>query len=69
MDNTQETGLGIMENIVSDKLCDKIMDYSDNVKQLQKSTYSTSTVKSDRSDERVKMDDGGFVMENNTTTR
>ena len=52
--------IGYYENIVSDELCDKIMDYSDNVKQLQKSTYSTSTGKSDRSDERVKMDDGWF---------
>ena len=57
----QANWIGYYENIVSNELCDKIMDYSDNVKQLQKSTYSTSTGKSDRSDERVKMDDGWSV--------
>ena len=56
----QANWIGYYTDVVSDELCDKIMDYSDNVKQLKKSTYSTSTGKSDRSDERVKMDDGWF---------
>ena len=52
--------IGYYQNIVSDNLCDKIIDYSDNQKPLQPSTYSTSSGKSDRSKERVKMDDGWF---------
>ena len=56
----QANWIGYYENIVSDNLCDSIMDYSNNTKQLSKSTYSTSDGKSDRSDERVKMDDGWF---------
>ena len=52
--------IGYYQNIVSDNLCDKLIDYSDNQKSLQPSTYSTSSGKSDRSSERVKMDDGWF---------
>ena len=52
--------IGYYQNIVSDNLCDKLIDYSDNQKPLQPSTYSTSSGKSDRSKERVKMDDGWF---------
>ena len=52
--------IGYYQNIVSDILCDKIIDYSDNQKPLQPSTYSTSSGKSNRSKERVKMDDGWF---------
>ena len=32
----QANWIGYYEDVVSDELCDKIMDYSDNVKQLQK---------------------------------
>ena len=53
--------IGYYENIVSDDLCDKIMDYSDNKKPLKPSEYATSEGKSKRSKERVKMDDGWFV--------
>ena len=56
----QMNWIGYYENIVSNDLCDKIINYCDNIKPLQKSTYSTSDGKSDRSDERVKMDDGWF---------
>ena len=52
--------IGYYQNIVSDELCDKLIDYSENQKPLQPSTYSTSSGKSDRSEERVKMDDGWF---------
>ena len=52
--------IGYYQNIVSDNLCDKLIDYSDNQKPLQPSTYSTSSGKSDRSEKRVKMDDGWF---------
>ena len=52
--------IGYYENIISDKLCDEIINYSTNQKPLQPSTYSTSSGKSDRSKERVKMDDGWF---------
>ena len=53
--------IGYYENVVSDDLCDKIMEYSDNVKPLKASEYATSEGKSERSKERVKMDDGWFV--------
>ena len=52
--------IGYYQNIVSDELCDKLIDYSENQKPLQPSTYSTSSGKSNRSEERVKMDDGWF---------
>ena len=52
--------IGYYQNIISNDLCDKLIDYSDNQKPLQPSTYSTSSGKSDRSNERVKMDDGWF---------
>ena len=52
--------IGYYQNIISNDLCDKLIDYSDNQKPLQPSTYSTSSGKSDRSKERVKMDDGWF---------
>ena len=52
--------IGYYQNIISNDLCDKLIDYSDNQKLLQPSTYSTSSGKSDRSNERVKMDDGWF---------
>ena len=57
----QMNWIGYYENIVSDDLCDKIMDYSDNKKPLKPSEYATSEGKSERSKERVKMDDGWFV--------
>ena len=53
--------IGYFEDIISNDLCDKIIDYSNNKKPLQPSTYSTSSGKSNRSKERVKMDDGWFV--------
>ena len=52
--------IGYYQNIVSDSLCDKLINYSDNQKTLQPSTYSTSSGKSERSNQRVKMDDGWF---------
>ena len=52
--------IGYYQNIISNDLCDKLIDYSDNQKPLQPSTYSTSSGKSNRSNERVKMDDGWF---------
>ena len=52
--------IGYFEDIISNDLCDKIIDYSNNKKPLQPSTYSTSSGKSNRSKERVKMDDGWF---------
>ena len=52
--------IGYYQNIISDDLCSKLIEYSDNQKPLQPSTYSTSSGKSDRSNERVKMDDGWF---------
>ena len=52
--------IGYYQNIVSDSLCDKLINYSDNQKTLQPSTYSTSSGKSERSSQRVKMDDGWF---------
>ena len=52
--------IGYYQNIISNDLCDKLIDYSDNQKPLQPSTYSTSSGKSDRSNERVKMDDCWF---------
>ena len=52
--------IGYYQNIISNDLCDKLIDYSDNQKPLQPSTYSTSSGKSDRSNQRVKMDDGWF---------
>ena len=52
--------IGYYQNIISDDLCSKLIQYSDNQKPLQPSTYSTSSGKSDRSNERVKMDDGWF---------
>ena len=52
--------IGYYQNILSNDLCDKLIDYSDNQKPLQPSTYSTSSGKSNRSNERVKMDDGWF---------
>ena len=33
--------IGYYQNIVSDNLCDKLIDYSDNVKQLKSSKYAT----------------------------
>ena len=38
----QMNWIGYYENVVSDDLCDKIMDYSDNVKPLKASEYATS---------------------------
>ena len=52
--------IGYYQNIISDDLCNKLIEYSDNQKPLQPSTYSTSSGESDRSNERVKMDDGWF---------
>ena len=52
--------IGYYQGIVSDNICDEIINYSQNQKPLQPSTYSTSSGKSDRSKERVKMDDGWF---------
>ena len=52
--------IGYYQNIVSHNICDEIINYSQNQKPLQPSTYSTSSGKSDRSKERVKMDDGWF---------
>ena len=52
--------IGYYQNIISNDLCDKLIDYSDNQKTLQPSTYSTSSGKSKRSNQRVKMDDGWF---------
>ena len=52
--------IGYYQNIVSDSLCDKLINYSDNQKTLKPSTYSTSSGKSERSNQRVKMDDGWF---------
>ena len=52
--------IGYYQNIVSDSLCNKLINYSDNQKTLQPSTYSTSSGKSKRSSQRVKMDDGWF---------
>ena len=57
----QANWIGYYKDVVSNELCDKIMDYSDNVKQLKASEYATSEGKSERSKERVKMDDGWFV--------
>ncbi len=39
--------IGYYQNIISNDLCDKLIDYSDNQKPLQPSTYSTSSGKSD----------------------
>ena len=47
--------IGYYKNIVSHDLCDKIMDYCDNVKPLKPSTYSNHKGEVDSSDERVKM--------------
>ena len=52
--------IGYYQNIVSDSLCDKLINYSDNQKTLKPSTYSTSSGKSERSNQRVKMDDCWF---------
>ena len=52
--------IGYYQNIISDALCNEIINYSENQKPLQPSTYSTSSGKSNRSEERVKMDDGWF---------
>ena len=52
--------IGYYQNIVSHNICDEIINYSQNQKPLQPSTYSTSSGKSNRSEERVKMDDGWF---------
>ena len=60
--------IGYYQNIISNDLCDKLIDYSDNQKPLQPSTYSTSSGKSDRSSERVKWMMAGFVMVKNITT-
>ena len=58
--NGMRKWIGYYQNIISNDLCDKLIDYSDNQKPLQPSTYSTSSGKSDRSNEWVKMDDGWF---------
>ena len=55
--NDMRKWIGYYQNIVSDSLCDKLINYSDNQKTLQPSTYSTSSGKSERSNQRVKMDD------------
>ena len=57
----QMNWIGYYDNIVSSELCDKIIDYCDNVKPLKKSTYSNHKGQVNGSDERVKMDDGTFV--------
>ena len=57
----QMNWIGYYDNIVSNELCDKIIDYCNNVKPLKTSTYSNHNGKVDGSDERVKMDDGTFV--------
>ena len=33
--------IGYYQNILSDNLCDKLIDYSDNVKQLKSSKYAS----------------------------
>ena len=53
--------IGYYQNIVSDNLCDKLIDYSDNVKQLKSSKYASHKEVTKNSEERVKMDDGWFV--------
>ena len=55
----QANWIGYYKNVVSDDLCDKIIDYSDNVKQLQKSTYSDHKGNT-KIDNYVKADDGWF---------
>ena len=52
--------IGYYENIVSHDLCDKIIYYCNNVKELKKSEYANHKGNVDNSDERVKMDDGTF---------
>jgi len=53
--------IGYYQNIVSNNLCDKLIDYSDNVKQLKSSKYASHKEVTKNSEERVKMDDGWFV--------
>ena len=55
----QANWIGYYKNVVSDELCDKIIYYSDNVKQLQKSTYSDHKGNT-KIDNYVKADDGWF---------
>ena len=53
--------IGYYENIISNELCDNIIDYGDNVKPLKSSTYASHEGQVKNSEERVKMDDGWFV--------
>ena len=52
--------IGYYENIISNELCDNIIDYGDNVKPLKSSTYASHKGQIKNSEERVKMDDGWF---------
>ena len=52
--------IGFYENIISNELCDNIIDYGDNVKPLKSSTYASHKGQIKNSEERVKMDDGWF---------
>ena len=52
--------IGYDENIISNELCDNIIDYGDNVKSLKSSTYASHEGQIKNSEERVKMDDGWF---------
>ena len=51
--------IGYYENILTDDVCLDLIEYSTKM-QLKPSTYSTSSGKSDRSKQRVKMDDVWF---------
>ena len=53
--------IGYYENIIQNNLCDKIIDYSENIKPLKSSTYASHEGQVKNSEERVKMDDGWFV--------
>ena len=65
----QANWIGYYEDVVSDEMCNKIIDYSDNVKQLQKSTYSTSTVNLTGVMNVLRWTMDGFAMESNTTMK
>ena len=52
--------IGYYENIISNELCDNIIDYGDNIKPLKSSTYASHKGQIKNSEERVKMDDGWF---------
>ena len=52
--------IGYYENIISNELCDNIIDYGDNIKPLKSSTCASHKGQIKNSEERVKMDDGWF---------